>query len=139
MAHTAYEGYNFDKSREFLVQAAAKVSNNDEKGCATFLNGAIAQKTEQFDQAIQSYNEVTALEKSLSHEKWVVPHSLVGLAEIYFSRKDNASALTTINKAKTYSNYEFSQLNGWKIKQLLEKLNAPDVDVDVDVPATSPC
>jgi hypothetical protein len=63
------------------------------------------------------------LEKGVAKENlMVIPHSLCGIGEIHLKEKQYDLAEKALKKAKTYSNYDFSQLLGWKVKKSLELL-----------------
>lgn len=80
-------------------------------------------KQQNFDVEKQ---DAVAAEKTLTRDKFVVPHSLVGMAEIHVAKSQTQEAITAVNKAKNYSGYEYSQLVSWKIKKILGEVHASD-------------
>ena len=63
-----------------------------------------------------------ALGKQIKVEKFVVPHCLTCLGEIAMHKGKKEQALRYFSKAKTYSNYDYSQLLGWRIQRNVEVL-----------------
>eukprot|EP01113_Clastostelium_recurvatum_P012791 TRINITY_DN1666_c0_g1_i2.p2 TRINITY_DN1666_c0_g1~~TRINITY_DN1666_c0_g1_i2.p2 ORF type:complete len:267 (-),score=59.74 TRINITY_DN1666_c0_g1_i2:10-810(-) len=120
-----FEHTLFDEAIKVVDQALSGNTTEEDKGCLYRQKAQCLQSKGQHDEAIQLYNAAVATEKALQKENiYVIPHSLVGLAEIYVKQGKKDLAKAAIKKARTYSGYDWEQLNVMKLKKAAQAAEA---------------
>jgi len=59
------------------------------------------------------------------YELWVVPWSLIGMAEVKMDNGDKQGAAELLRQAKKYKGYDFENWAAWRIKRDMDRIASP--------------
>jgi len=116
IASLLFEATKFEEAVKILDEALPVTE--DDKGCINKLKANCYHSLGKLDQAKELYLSAIATEKNLTKENiYVVPQSLVGIAEIFIKEGKKDQAKNHLKRAKGFSGYDWEQITVMKLKK----------------------
>jgi len=119
---TFFETKRFQQGLEFIESSKAAVETEEDESVYRFFTGYCHQRLQHLPQARTLFLEALSYEKKLKTEKWVIPFTHCSLAELEFEDGHTTEALKYIQRASSYSKYDFDTWVSARIKRLQEKI-----------------
>jgi len=113
----------FQEGLELIQKELSQLVTSDEDSAVLlFLTASCHHKLLHLTEAKQIFQEVVDQEKKIKNEKYLIPFSYCALAEISCEEGNSAEVNKNIQKASTYSKYDFESWLASRLKRVSERM-----------------